>query len=156
VATWLLWPLPVVRLVNETRQRELACAAVREGATLHLSYVHSIYRQPATEEFRVSETGLDLVRLRSVSVPVLEYYARSEPIQLAGAGAGAGRVAEHVIEIQPQRHANLTVLVSELGQRTVLYDGRTWPLHRLAGDGERVRLAVERAPRICTVWPGPS
>jgi len=147
VAIWLLWPLQTVRLVNNTRQRELACAAVREGATLELSYVHSIYQQPATEEFRVSAAGLDLVRLRSVSVPVLEYYARPEPIQPAG--------TEYVVEVAPERHTALAVLVSALGQRTVLYDGRTWPLYRLAGDGDRVRLAVETAPRICTLWPRP-
>ncbi|HXI17603.1 MAG TPA: DUF1850 domain-containing protein [Chloroflexota bacterium] len=143
-AVWLLRPLPTLRLVNDTRQRELTCAAVREGSTLGLSYVHSIYQQPATEEFRVSASGLILVRLRSPSVPVLEYYARPEPIETDG--------NEFVIEVMPQRHTALSVLVSALGQRTVLYDGHTWPLYRLAGDGDRVRLAVETVPRMCTLW----
>ena len=85
------------------------------------------------------------MRLRSPSVSVLEYYARPEPIRPDG--------AEHVIHVASERHTSLPVLVSALGQRTVHYDGRRWPLHELAADGDRVRLTVERSPRICTLWP---
>ena len=142
---WLLWPVPAVRLLNDSTGAELACAPAVHGAPLRLTYVHSIYREPASEEFVVRETGLELVRLRSASVPVLEYYARPETIRSSG--------GEHVIEVPAERHTALPVLVSVLGQRTVHYDGRTWALPRLAADGERVRLTVERAPRLCTLWP---
>jgi hypothetical protein len=144
-ALWLAWPTHAVRLINDTTGRELACAAAQTGLALRLTYVHSIYGQPAAEEFVVGVEGLELVRLRSASVPVLEYYARRESIRQEG--------AEHVIEVPHERHASLTVLVSALGQRAVHYDGRVWALPDLAADGDRVRLTVERAPRLCTLWP---
>ena len=142
---WLLWPVPAVRLLNDSTGVELGCAPAVDGAPLRLTYVHSIYRQPAAEEFIVRAAALELVRLRSASVPVLEYYARPETIRPLG--------EEHVIDVPAERHTALPVLVSALGQRTVHYDGRTWALPQLAADGERVRLTVERAPRLCTLWP---
>lgn len=114
------------------------------GTSLQLSYVHSVYRQPAVEEFRLDERGLELVRLRSVSVPVLEYYARPEPIRPTG--------TEHVIELQPELHRELTILVSAMGRRTVAYAGCTLPLYELAGEGDRVRLAVAPVSRLTLLW----
>ena len=144
-ALWLAWPVQAVRLINDTNGRDLDCVAAHSGAPLRLTYVHSIYSQPAAEEFLVGDDGLELVGLRSPSVPVLEYYARREPIRRDG--------AEHAIDVPHERHTSLTVLVSALGQRTVHYDGRVWTLPDLAADGDRVRLTVERAPRLCTLWP---
>ena len=144
-AAWLGWPVPTVRLVSDTRGVEIACAPAKMGAELRLTYVHSIYREPAAEEFRVRADGLALVRLRSVSVPVLEYYARPESIRSVG--------GDYVVDVPNERHGSLPVLVSALGQRTVHYDGRVWPLHELAADGERVRLTVEPAARMCSLWP---
>jgi hypothetical protein len=141
----LAWPVPAVHLVHEPTVQELACVAARDGAPLRLTYVHSIYGAPAAEEFLVRSDALELVRLRSASVPVLEYYQRPEPIRPSG--------AEYVIDVPRERFAVLPILVSALGQRTVHYDGRSWALSRLAADGESVRLAVDRVPRLCTLWP---
>ena len=144
-AAWLVWPVPVVRLRNDTRGADLACVHARVGQPLRVTYIHSIYRAPAAEEFVIGDGRLELVRLRSTSLPVLEYYARREPIQPFG--------AEHVIDVPSERHSELPVLVSALGQRTVHYDGRVWALAQIAADGDRVRLTVERAPRLCALWP---
>ena len=143
--TWLAWPVPAVRLRHSTGGQNLACVAARDGAPLQLTYVHSIYGVPASEEFVVRPDALELVRLRSASIPALEYYQRREAIRHSG--------ADYTIEIAPERFTEVPVLVSALGQRTVHYDGRTWELPRLAADGETVRLTVERAPRLCTLWP---
>jgi hypothetical protein len=142
---WLNWPVPAVRLRHAASGQELACVHARDGAPLRLAYVHSIYSAPAAEEFVVRRDALELVRLRSTSVPVLEYYQRREPIRASG--------ADYTIEIAPERYTDLPVLVSALGQRTVHYDGRTWALPLLAADGETIRLTVERVPRLCTLWP---
>ena len=100
-----------------------------------LRYMHSIYRQPATEEFAVRADGLYLVRLASPSTAVLEYYARPEPVTPAGSGFEI-RLA------RPERFPRLSVLASEVGERTVVYAGRELPLHRLAGPGHRVSLSL--------------
>ncbi|HEU5318826.1 MAG TPA: DUF1850 domain-containing protein [Chloroflexota bacterium] len=140
-----MWPTRAVRIVDETNGRQLACVAARAGTELRVAYVHSIYRQPASEEFVVRDDALELTRLRSPSLPVMEYYARREPIQQDVAG--------YTIEVAPERHQSLPVLVSRLGERTVHYDGRVWPLYELAADGDRVRVSVGPRPRICTLWP---
>ena len=142
---WLNWSVSAVRLRHGGRGQDLACVLARNGAPLQLTYVHSIYSVPAAEEFVVRTDALELVRLRSASVPVLEYYQRREPIRANG--------ADYTIEIAAERFTDLPVLVSALGQRTVHYDGRTWALPLLAADGETIRLSVDRVPRLCTLWP---
>ena len=145
-ALWTLWPVPTLQVANDTRGRPIARLVAEEGAPLHLSYVHSIYRQPAVEEFAVRAGGLELVRLASPSVAVLEYYARPEPIVPVG--------EVYAIQPAPELHPRLAVLVGEVGRRTVAYAGRELPLHRLAADGDRVTLQVGPAPRLALWWSG--
>ena len=111
----------------------------RGRALLQLRYRHSVYGQPAVEEFAVTPAGLRLVRLASPSVAVLEYYARPEPIRPAPEGYEI-----RVLSGPPV--PRLTLLASETGQRTVRFGGRELPLATLAGDGHRVSLAVTGAP----------
>ena len=129
-----------VLVADETGRRPLAVLAVDAAADvpLQLRYVHSIYRQPGTEEFAVRPDGLYLVRLASPSTAVLEYYARPEPVTPTESG----------FEIRlgrPERFPSLSVLASEGGERTVVYAGRELPLHRLAGPGHRVSLSLTAA-----------
>ena len=137
---WSLWPVRAVQIVNDTRQQTIARLAVEDRAPLRLSYVHSIYRQPGIEEFAVRPGGLDLVRLGSPSVAVLEYYARPEPIVAAG--------GLYEIRPAPQRYDQLSVRVGPVGRRTVVYAGHQLALHELAADGDRVTLEVVHLPRI--------
>jgi hypothetical protein len=129
-----------VAVAVETGHRPLAVLPVdgAADAPLQLRYVHSIYRQPGTEEFAVRPDGLYLVRLASPSTAVLEYYARPEPVTPTGTGFEI-RLA------RPERFPSLSVLVSEGGQRTVVYAGHELPLHRLAGPGHRVSLSLTAA-----------
>jgi hypothetical protein len=105
------------------------------GALLQLRYRHSVYGQPAVEEFAVTPAGLRLARLASPSVAVLEYYARPEPIRPAPEGYEIRVLSDPPLP-------RLGLLASETGQRTVLFGGRELPLASLAGDGHRVSLAV--------------
>ncbi len=148
---------PALRVVDETSGETLAHlplapgsgpgpelgqgaeAGLEGGAPLQLRYRHSVYGQPAVEEFAVTPAGLRLVRLASPSVAVLEYYARPEPIRPAPEGYEI-----RVLSGPPV--PRLTLLASETGQRTVLFGGRELALATLAGDGHRVSLAVTGAP----------
>ena len=144
LTTWALWPVRLVQ-VEDARGLPLARLPVADDALLQLSYVHSIHRQPAVEEFAVRADGLELVRLASPSVAVLEYYARPEPIVPDGEA--------HVIRPAPERHAPLAVRVGTVGQRTLRYAGQILPLHGLAADGERVTVQVVQTPRLALLWP---
>jgi hypothetical protein len=128
-------PAAAVSVDDVTGGRPLAVLPLDDGAPLHLRYVHSVYRQPATEEFAVRPDGLYLVRLASPSAAVLEYYARPEAVTPAERGFEI-RLA------RPERFPSLSVLASEVGERTVVYAGRELPLHRLAGPGHRVSLSL--------------
>jgi hypothetical protein len=134
-----------VAVDDETGGRALARLPVDGDAPLQLRYVHSIYRQPATEEFAVRTDGLYLIRLASPSIAVLEYYARPEPVEPAGSGFEI-RLA------RPERFPGLSVLASEVGERTVVYAGRELPLHRLAGPGHRVSLSLTAAGPAGALW----
>jgi hypothetical protein len=156
---WLATPrsraAPALRVVDETSGETLAHlplapesgpgpgpemgpgagAELEGGAPLQLRYRHSVYGQPAVEEFAVTPAGLRLVRLASPSVAVLEYYARPEPIRPAPEGYEI-----RVLSGPPV--PRLTLLASETGQRTVRFGGRELALASLAGEGHRVSLAV--------------
>ena len=123
---------PALRVVDETSGETLAHlplapesgrelgqgaeAGLEGGAPLQLRYRHSVYGQPAVEEFAVTPAGLRLVRLASPSVAVLEYYARPEPIRPAPEGYEI-----RVLSGPPV--PRLTLLASETGQRTVRLRG---------------------------------
>ena len=145
IVAWCAWPVTTVAIVDETTGTTLALIAAEGDATLRLSYVHSIYRQPGVEEFAVREDGLYLVRISSPSVAVLEYYARPEPIESTGSG--------YAIQVAPTIYQRLPVKAGPVGQRTVSYAGREIPLHERAGSGDRVTLSVARVPRLLTWRP---
>jgi hypothetical protein len=144
---WALAPVPVLHVANATGNQTVARLPLVPEAPLRLSYVHSIYRAPAAEEFAVGDAGLALVALHSPSLAVLEYYARREPVLTTESG--------YTIQVAPEQHPHLAVRASAIGQRTVAYAGHELPLHRLAADGDRVTLAVERAPRLALLWDSP-
>ena len=142
----LLQPAPAIEVADADSGRALLYLPLVDDSTLWLGYVHSVYRQPAREGFRVQDGGFALVELRSRSQAVLEYYARAESIGREG--------DEYAIRLAGEHYAELPVLVSALGQRTLHYASRQLPLHGLAGDGARVRLRVVRPPRLVTWLAG--
>jgi hypothetical protein len=144
---WSLWPEYTVWVENTSRQHTIARLPLT-GGPLEIRYVHSIYREPATEEFVARPEGLELVRIASGSAAVLEYYARPEPITPAGDG--------YELRPAPQLYRELALLAGETGKRTVVYAGHELALHRLAADGDRVSLSVTRAPRALRFWNRPA
>jgi hypothetical protein len=152
---WAAWPTAVVEVRDDATGATFARWALDEAAPLRLSYVHSIYRRPGTEEFRVGSLGLTLVRLASPSEAVLEYYARPEPIARAGdeyeVRVGACRGVPTCVGADAARR--MTVLASALGRRTLLYAGHELPLYALGASGDRVAIEVGQAPRAALLWP---
>lgn len=97
------------------------------GDSFALSYVHSMYGEPAEERFTVEEDGrLRLVGVSSPSQAVLEYY---------GPGARDPGIVPAV--------AQLLVIADRIGRRTLEVDDRRIPLY-LFGDGVHLTLQVER------------
>src|SRR3712207_8273670 len=80
LGVWLLWPLTWLEVADAATGQVFVRFAPPEGAPLVLEYVHSMYHEPAWEEFRLRDGGLALISIRSRSEAVLEYYARPEPI----------------------------------------------------------------------------
>ena len=139
-----VWPVLALEIVDTGSGHVLARLAVAEATPVRLSYVHTLDRAPASEEFVVRAGRLELVRLHSPSAAVLEYYARPEPIRPAPEG--------YAIDLAGESYAELPVLASATGQRTVHCCGRVVALAALAGDGARVVLRVARWPRVVVLW----
>lgn len=138
------WPVPALEIVDPASGHVHVRLAVAEATPVRLAYLHSLYRAPGSEEFVVRDGRLELVRLRSPSEAVLEYYARPEPIRLAPDG--------YAIDVAGPAYAELPVLASATGQRTVHCCGRVVALASLAGDGARVVLRVAQRPRVVVLW----
>ncbi|NTU60117.1 MAG: hypothetical protein HGA98_03555 [Deltaproteobacteria bacterium] len=72
-AAALLWPVPVLEVRNDSRGTTRVFR-LGPGRTFSVTYRHSLYDQPVTEEFSAAPGGLALTRLASPSGAVLEYF----------------------------------------------------------------------------------
>ncbi|GIW12351.1 MAG: hypothetical protein KatS3mg061_3408 [Dehalococcoidia bacterium] len=140
LAAWLAWPTPVV-VIREEGSGQLV-ARLAAASPLRMTYLHSLIKQPGEEEFQVEAGGLRLVRLASPSAAVLEYYARSEPIERDG--------DRYVVWVRGETPQALAVLASARGQRTVVVGEHRLPLHQLVPHGTPLRIGVEHWPRLLT------
>lgn len=110
-----------------------------------LSYVHSLYDQPAEEIFRLERGGgFSLAAIRSQSLAVLEYYDLGPAHSLPGT-----RLWE--INVTGQAVAELSILADRTGQRTLHWAGRVIPLHRF-GEGAHLTLKTENWPLGRLFW----
>jgi hypothetical protein len=149
LGAWALWPVPALEVADATTGRPLAWLSAPVDGVVALTYLHSLYGQPAREEFIVTPAGLQLVRLASPSLAVLEYYGRPEPPARVG--------AEYTIAVAPcpvdapcaeGPRQELAVLASARGRRSLEVAGRVVPLYRLGATDDRVTLRLGWAPRL--------
>ena len=147
---------------------------VRPGETVALDYMHSMFRTPVRERFRVTEAGLELVRVGAGTPDIAWYYdfpgarlerrpegkpapAREEPA--AGARPWYELAAPGGAALMPPAR-RLRVMATAVGRRTLVVGGRCLPLAGAAarapagagstapaGSGETVVLTVGRGPR---------
>jgi hypothetical protein len=110
-------------------------AELRVADTFALEYVHSYYRQPARETFRLRPEGFELVAIASPSAAVLDYY-EVEGERTRRGGWWTLRPA------RPARFRTLALAATDVGRRTLVAGGRRAPLY---GHGDvHLRIGVER------------
>jgi Domain of unknown function (DUF1850) len=109
-------------------------AELRVADTFALEYVHSYYRQPARETFRVrDEGGFELVAVSSPSEAVLDYY------EIEGDRARRGGWWTLRPE-RPARFDEMALAATEVGRRTLVAGGERAPLY---GGPVHLTIAVE-------------
>lgn len=110
----------VIRLPDGT---ELDRLTLHEGDGFALRYRNSVYRSLVEERFQITaDQRIRLVELAADELAVLEeYYAIDEPAQPARSGDARAWVAEPALDVTL---TSLTVAATDLGERTLLLDGR--------------------------------
>ena len=115
-----LWTLPIV-----------------PGAAVTLAYENSIYRAPTEELLTATTEGFTLRRVRSTSEAVLAYNGLEAPYRREGTW--------HEVEASTALPL-LLIRIGRTGRQQLIVAGRSVPLYE-AGEGARVRVEMERAPR---------
>jgi len=136
-------PVLVIRLPDGTRLARISLGADGEFA---LRYRNSLYGSLAEERF-VAGPGrqMDLVQLAADELAVLEeYYAIDEPARPAPGGDPRSWTAD---PRQPVSLETLVVAATDLGERTLLVEGRSAvELWRLVEDGAASVILELEAP----------
>ena len=134
----LLWPVTAIQFENDDRGTA-AWYRVKTGESFSVTYIHSIYRQPVTEEFLVGPGGdLVLTGVRSESGAVLEYFGFSDSRPY------------HPMN-RPMRAIVFRVAVD--GAQVLEIHGRRIPFSDLGGPGDRITLRLEKAS-LAVRWIG--
>jgi Domain of unknown function (DUF1850) len=101
-----------------------------------LEYLHSYYRRPARETFRVDTGGgFELVEVASPSEAVLDYY------EIEGSRARRGGWWT-LRPARAPRFESLALAATRVGRRTLVAGGRRAPLY--SGGAVHLRIGVER------------
>lgn len=104
----------------------MARAALPPSGRFALAYQHSYYDQPAEETFAVRGERFQLVGVASPSEAVLDYYA------VAGRRSSDERGHVLLVDATPEL-ADLALIATETGRRTLITDGRRQPLFDSSG-----------------------
>jgi Domain of unknown function (DUF1850) len=109
-------------------------ADLRVADRFALEYVHSYYRQPARETFRVRDDGgFELVAVSSPSEAVLDYYEIE--------GARERRAGWWTLRPErPARFDEMALAATAVGRRTLVVGDRRAPLY---GGPVHLRIGVE-------------
>lgn len=127
----LLWPATALRFENVDRGAVVRYAVGR-GDRFAVTYIHSIYRQPVTEEFSVGAGGeLVLTGVRSASGAVLEYFGfpDSRPF--------------HAMN-RPMRTIVFRVAAGDAQELSIA--GRRVSFLALGGHGDRIAVTLATVP----------
>jgi hypothetical protein len=110
---------------------------VAPGTPVTLAYENSIYRAPTEELLTATGQGFTLRAVRSTSEAVLAYNGLGAPYRRNGGWYEAQ--ASGALPL-------LTMRIGRTGRQYLIIGDRTVPLYE-AGEGARVQVEVERAPR---------
>ena len=123
-------------IVGEAEER-LWTVPIDPGTAVTLAYENSIYRAPTEELLTATAAGFTLRGVRSRSEAVLAYNGLEAPYIRDGTWYAAPAT---------QTLPRLVVRIGRTGRQKLIVAGRVIPLYE-AGEGRRVRIEVERAPR---------
>ena len=107
------------------------------GTAVRLAYENSIYQAPTEELLTATPAGFTLRSVRSRSEAVLAYNGLEAPYTRDGTWYAAPA---------SQTLPRLIVRIGRTGRQHLIVAGRVIPLYE-AGEGARLRVEVERAPR---------
>jgi hypothetical protein len=138
-ATFLLLPVPVLRVTEADTGRLLWRVVVANGSQVDLDYTNSLFDAPTTERFIVTGGLLRLAEISSTKQAVLEYLVLEPPYEERG-----GRF---VSRRRGPLFADLTIRIGQTGQQRLVAGGREIPLYEV-GTGGAVRVAVTETPRL--------
>ncbi|MDR7419751.1 MAG: hypothetical protein QN178_12675 [Armatimonadota bacterium] len=138
-ATFLLLPVPVLRVTHVETGSILWRVPVAAGAYVDLNYTNSLFNAPTTERFVVTGGLLRLIEISSTKQAVLEYLALEPPYE--------ERDGRFVSRRRGPLFNDITVRIGQTGQQRLVAGGREIPLYEV-GTGQAVRVAVARAPRF--------
>ncbi|MGP4104351.1 hypothetical protein [Nonomuraea sp. KM90] len=111
------------------------------GGRFLIAYVHSVYHAPSAEVFTVEGRRFTMRAVLSLDESVLDYYALDGERARAPGGGWVLRLAE------PATYAELSLLSTSIGRRTLVSGGRCLPLYPATGAAE-VRLALRLTPDV--------
>ncbi len=132
----LAWPATALRLENVDRGAVVRYA-VGPGDRFAVTSIHSIYRQPVTEEFAVGREGeIVLTGVRSASGAVLEYFgfADSRPF--------------HPMN-RPMRTIVFRVAAGDAQELSIA--GRRVPFLALGDHGDRIAVRLATVPMAARI-----
>lgn len=127
-------------VVRDPSGAELARVALPPSGEFAMRYRNSVYRSLAEERFRVDGGRLRLVELGADELAVLEEYYTAVGAERAEPGATRAwriRVERPLVDLP------LRVQASELGQRTLLVQGREVALWRLVVGREDTSVILD-------------
>jgi len=133
-------------VVTDRGGKMLVSAELPDSGRYALDYQHSYYDQPATEVFQAEGAHFWLAALTSPSEAVLDYYDLSGPRTTTASGV-------HVLvpDVAPAI-AELPLIATAKGRRTLVVDGRRYPLYA-AGGARHVLLRVAPESRLRRLLP---
>jgi len=129
--------IPSYHLTVTSGGARLWTLPISPGTPVTLAYTNSIYRAPTEERFAATARGFSLRAVRSTSEAVLAYNGLEAPYRRHGIWyeTPASRTLP-----------SLTVRIGRTGRQHLIVAGRMLPLYD-AGEGARVQIDIERAPR---------
>ncbi|MDR5703692.1 MAG: DUF1850 domain-containing protein [Armatimonadota bacterium] len=126
----------VLEVVDADTSRAILVATIREGESVILRYVHSLYGGLVWEVLRVRGTLLVLEELRAEREAALEYYQVEGKVTNENGRFRIGSLSLPVGEV--------SVRATGLGRRTLIWRGREIPLAGAGREGHLIRIQISR------------
>ncbi|MGH7770760.1 MAG: DUF1850 domain-containing protein [Candidatus Binatia bacterium] len=122
----------------EAERSHVATVPTSEGKEMRLSFRHSVYGSQVEEQFRITQNGFQIMKLRYAEPRLLEFY-----------GHEYGRLEEGwwVVEGARRKIVTLELRVSQDSLLRIYLNRKTLSLSEMVEPGGLVRLGVTSCKR---------